>query len=128
MKGFRDLCKFYPTCSAPLCPLAKDQAVTWLPMDSICHRKDFQHDPLILKQKDIRRLSKTDWAVFDADIVILQDLENTDLTVFSPVDCLHTKEEKRGAGYGHIRGENAPKSSEKTLDDYFTMEAIKNEK
>lgn len=123
-ENMRDLCKFYSTCSAPLCPIEKNQEVTWLPMDPICHRKDLQHDPLILKQKDIRRLSKTDWAVFDSEICIIQDLEDTSLTVFSPVDCLHTNQMNEGAGYGHIRGENAPKSSKRTLDDYFPMEVM----
>ena len=42
------------------------------------------------------------------------------------VDCLHTRKRNEGAGYGHIRGENAPKSSKRTLDDYLTIGKEKN--
>ena len=124
-ENMRDLCKFYSTCSAPLCPLEKNQALTWLSMDPICHRQDLQQDSLILKQKDIQRLSKTDWVLFDSDVCIIQDLVESAPTVLSPVDCLHTRKRNEGAGYGHIRGENAPKSSKRTLDDYFPMEVVK---
>ena len=123
-ENMRGLCKFYSTCSAPLCPLEKNQALTWLSMDPICHRQDLQKDPLILKQKDIQRLSKTDWVLFDSDVCIIQDLVESAPTVLSPVDCLHTRKRNEGAGYGHIRGENAPKSSKRTLDDYFPMEVV----
>ena len=82
-----------------------------LPMDPICRRREFQNIYAIWKQAKNKRVCPTAWFYCDADISIMGDLEDPRFLTFSAP--------------GFIRGENAPKSSEKTLDDYFPMEVEK---
>lgn len=141
MKGFRDLCKFYSSCNAPMCPISLNLSSVWLPHhDPICHSKQSHNSPLVLKQKAILKIGKMDdWTYYTVPMLLSQKREKG-LSPEVPEDGnpgkIHFPREVQWKppshdstahqvpviSYGHIRGENAPKSSKRTLDDYFPME------
>ena len=122
---YRYKCPIAKSCGAPICPLDHAHPEIKLPMDPICRRREFQNIYAIWKQAKNKRVCPTAWFYCDADISIMGDLEDPRFLTFSapgfpirPAPLLHQS----------IHCENAPKSSKKTLDDYFPMEEVKNEK
>lgn len=117
---YRYKCPKAKSCGAPICPLDHSHPEIKLPMDPICSRREFQNIYPIWKQAKNKRVCPAAWIYCDSDIFIMGDLEDPRfLTVSAPGF------QTTALSHPRIRGENAPKPSKRTLDDYFPMEVLK---